>query len=121
MDNYPQIRPKRGRETRRLRRRAPRARGEPRRAAGAAGRARGGGVAVRVRVARALRDVAVARGGSGRGEGADEARSYLFTPVPVRPRRRGERRSLRTFSPGDRSSSSLSAHHPSLSIPTHRD
>ena len=28
---------------------------------------------------------------------------------------------MRTFYPGDRSSSSLSAHHPSLSIPTRRD
>ena len=31
-----------------------------------------------------------------------KARSSVFTPVPVRPRRRGERRSLRTFSPGSR-------------------
>ena len=31
-----------------------------------------------------------------------EVRAFSFTPVPVRPRRRGERRSLRTFSPGVR-------------------
>ena len=30
----------------------------------------------------------------------DQARPHLFTPVPVRPRRRGERDSLRTLSPG---------------------
>ena len=31
---------------------------------------------------------------------AGGARCVLITPVPIRPRRRGERRSLRTFSPG---------------------
>jgi glyceraldehyde 3-phosphate dehydrogenase len=46
-----------------------------------------------------------------------KARSSVFTPVPVRPRRRGERRSLRTFS----RRSSLSAQGPSVSIPTHLD
>ena len=39
----------------------------------------------------------------------------VVTPVPVRPRRRGERRFLKDFLPA-----SLSAH-PSLSIPTHLD
>jgi hypothetical protein len=38
--------------------------------------------------------------------------------VPIRPRRRGERRSLRTFSPG---AAHLSAQGPTLSIPTHLD
>ena len=42
-------------------------------------------------------------------------RRVLLTLVPIRPRRRGERRSLRTFLPAH-----LSAH-PSLSIPTHLD
>ena len=31
---------------------------------------------------------------------ARESGAFYLTPVPVRPRRRGERRSLRTFSPG---------------------
>jgi len=31
-----------------------------------------------------------------------EARSFYLTPVPIRPRSRGERRSLRTFFPGAR-------------------
>ena len=44
--------------------------------------------------------------------GPREARS-IFTPVPVRPRRRGERRSLRTLSPGARfSPPSTLAHNP---------
>ena len=53
---------------------------------------------------------------------ADRARelgAFYLTLVPVRPRRRGERRSLRTFSPGGRSF--LSAQGPSVSTPDHRD
>ena len=42
--------------------------------------------------------------------------AFYLTLVPIRPRRRGERRSLRTFFPA-----CLSAQGPSLSIPTHLD
>ena len=48
----------------------------------------------------------------------DGIRRVLLTLVPTRPRPRGERRSLRVF-PGV--CLHLSAHHPSLSIPTHLD
>jgi hypothetical protein len=48
----------------------------------------------------------------------DQARPHLFTLVPVRPRRRGERDSLRTLSPGVLSPLFARA---SLSIPTRRD
>ena len=48
----------------------------------------------------------------------DGIRRVLLTLVPTRPRPRGERRSLRIF-PGV--CLHLSAHHPSLSIPTHLD
>ena len=48
------------------------------------------------------RDAAAPAGGISRGRGAPDRDSsaFYFTLVPVRPRRRGERRSLRTFSPG---------------------
>ena len=38
---------------------------------------------------------------------ADQARILFFTPVPVRPRSRGARRSLKSFSPVDRLSPSI--------------
>eukprot|EP00982_Pelagococcus_subviridis_P012418 31172-Pelagococcus_subviridis.AAC.2 len=62
------------------------------------------GLAPRRRVARRAEVLQRTRGGArggGRGSRAENKVS-LFTPVPVRPRRRGERRSLRTFSPGAR-------------------
>jgi GMP synthase-like glutamine amidotransferase len=52
------------------------------------------------------------------GDEATKARSVI-TPVPIRPRRRGARRSLRTF--GSRARVFLSAQGPSLSIPTRLD
>jgi hypothetical protein len=49
---------------------------------------------------------------------SDLLRRVLVTPVPIRPRRRGARRSLRTFLPGR---ASLRQAGPSLSIPTRLD
>ena len=70
-----------------------------------------GGAGVGVRPARALNDAPLPdrlargarrqrrRGGGGDARRARPRGAFTSTPVPIRPRSRGERRSLRTFSP----------------------
>ena len=54
----------------------------------------------RTRCRRALRGKPVRAGDAARLRGERRRGAFYLTLVPIRPRRRGERRSLRTFSPG---------------------
>jgi hypothetical protein len=69
-----------------------------------------------VRACVALMERACGRRAFAPGAPGTKARSSIITPVPVRPRRRGARRSLRTLFPAR---ASLRQAGPTVSIPTH--